>query len=86
MRQTLPQMPTATIPSKCDGTEQHLHPPKYRICFTQDTMCADRIWADRVFVDVEFQVDAKRELQTNRKEQDRGEIPVRRRQKLAAFM
>lgn len=68
VRQTLSQVPSSAIPSECDGTEKHLHPSKDGVRLPNETMSANSPRPKALLVNVQFQVDPKRQLGTYRYE------------------
>ena len=77
MRETLPQVSSPAVASERDRIEQHLHPPKYRVRLANDAMRHHCPRPDGLFVDVQFEVDAERELQSDRDEEYVGQLAVR---------
>ena len=73
MRETLSEVPAATVPPERDRAEQHLRPAEDREELPHDAVRADSPRAERALVYVELEVDPEREL-----EGDGCEAAVRR--------
>ena len=63
-------MPAATVPSERDRAEEHLHPPEDGVRLADDAVRAHGPRADRLFVDVQLEVDAEPELEEDGEEED----------------
>ena len=77
MRETLSEVPAATVPPERDRAEQHLRPAEDRIELPDDAVRADSPRAEGALVYVELEVDPERELEGEGGEEDVGHLAVR---------